>query len=265
MAEIEWGASGKRFYEAGVDRAVLYPTANRGVPWNGLVSVTQNPSGGTSKSLYLDGFKYENRSIPEEFEATIEAFTYPDDFASIFGDETSGSGLYFGQQPHREFGLAYRTMVGDEINGVRKNYKIHLIYNALAEFSSEVYTTLGNPLDPTNFSWKITTRGVVLAGRKPTSELVVDTRTASISDITKLERLLYGQDGVRPRLPSAWEVVDIFDDWPRIQINRRPTSGLNPLSYKGLPDLKGNNRAGLYLRDVNTRLKPTSIPGLYRI
>lgn len=264
MAKVQWDSLGERFYEVGVDRGVLYPNDSAGVAWNGLISVNQTPSGGEAKPLYLDGLKYENRSAAEDFSGSIEAFTYPDEFSTIMGDETSGSGLHFGQQPHREFGLSYRTMIGDD-TGVRRHYKIHLLYNALATFTTESYSTLGNPADPSNLSWTITTRGVIVAGRKPTAELIVDTRDAAPERINTLERILYGESGVNPRMPELWEVVDIFDDWPRIQINRRKLTGLNPLSYKGLHDLKGNNRRGLYLADKNTRLKPTTVPGLYRI
>lgn len=265
MAEIKWDEVGERFYEVGVDRGVLYPPTGNGVPWNGLISVKQGAQGGTAKPYYIDGMKYRNETVPEEYVGSIEAFTYPEEFSILNGDLTSGSGLHFGQQDRPEFGLSYRTKIGNDVDGQNHAYKIHLVYNIKVAPSSEDYMTMSDGVDPMNFSWPITTRHMIIPGRRPTAELVIDSRTAGRRELYVLEEILYGSNVAKPRLPDAWEVVDIFDDWPHIQINRIPASGLNPLTYKGLPDLKGNNRRGFYKATEETRLKETSIPGLYRI
>lgn len=265
MAEIKWDEVGERFFEVGVDRGVLYPPNAIGVPWNGLISVKQGTDGGGADPHYIDGVKYRNETTPEEYVGTIEAYTYPEEFSNLNGDLTTGSGLHFGQQDRPEFGLSYRTKIGNDVDAENHAYKIHLIYNIRVAPSSEDYNSIGDNVDPMNFSWPITTRHEIVPGRRPTAELVIDSRSASQSDLYVLERILYGEGGTAPRLPDIWEVVDIFDDWPFVQINRRTTTGLNPLSYKGLHDLKGNNRRGFYRAPSETRLKETTIPGLYRI
>lgn len=264
MSRIEWDKTGGRFYEAGVDRGVLYPETGPGVAWNGLISVNQTPSGGESNPLYLDGLKYENLLGASEFEATLEAYTYPNEFATIMGDETSGSGLYFGQQPGVEFGLAYRTMIGNDAEGSDAGYKIHLIYNALATPSSDSHQTIADTVSPSKFTWTISTRGVVISGRRPTAELIIDSRNAPSSKLNALMDILYGTVSSRPRLPSLEEVVDLFDDWPFLEIIENTITGYNSLKYKSKKDLQGNNRTGLYAITKESRLTPKS-PGLYSL
>lgn len=210
MPRLTWGNSGKRFYEAGVDRGVLYVGSQAGVPWNGLVSVSENPEGGESRSYYFDGIKYQVISAAEEFSATIEAFTYPDEFAVCDGTATPHPGFYITHQRRVPFGFSYRTRVGNDLDGPEHGYKIHLVYNALAEPSDHVSNTLGSSIDPDNFSWRITTKAPVIDGFARTAHFVIDSRTASPSAFSEIEDILYGTDAENSRLPTISELFEIF-------------------------------------------------------
>lgn len=265
MAKVVWDANGERFFEAGVDRGVLYPKSGPGVAWNGLVSVTESPDGGAAAPLYLDGHKYHNEATPEEFTATIAAFTYPDEFEEMDGTGSSGRGLSYGQQPRHEFGLTYRTGLGNDLEGVDHGYKIHLIYDALAAPTQKTNTTHTNTPAVNTFSWGITTKPQVISGRKSTSHLVIDSTDSDPVSMLNLENILYGTFGIEPRLPTPIEVVELFDDWARLEIIPALTTGLVKLKYHGLPDLKGDGYIGLYEAPEETRLKQTTELGLYRL
>lgn len=212
MARLVWGDVGERFYEAGVDRGVLYITDQPGVVWNGLTAVSEAPSGGEVKSYYIDGIKYLQVASYEEFEATIEAFTYPDEFAECEGTALSPfSGLYLTNQPRKSFGLAYRTRVGNDLDGPEHGYKLHLVYNALTESSPRQNTTLDESPNLLNFSWKITTLPPPITGYRRTAHFIVDTRSADPLAITALEDILYGTESLTARLPDANELFDIFE------------------------------------------------------
>lgn len=264
MAEIKWDQSGDRIFEVGVDRGVLYPPKKSGVAWNGLLRVSQGIDGGSPEPYYIDGMKFRNETTPEEYVGSIEAFTYPEEFSELNGDLSSGHGLYYGQQRRDEFGLSYRTLIGNDVSGDKHAYKIHLIYNVKVAPSDEEYASIGSTVEPMNFSWAISTRPEVVSGRRPTAELVIDSRKTTPELLGRLEGILYGTRNASPKLPSVWDVVEMFDDWPEMQINRKP-DGLNPLSYRGYKDLKGNNLVGLYKKPEDSRLKPSNIPGLYII
>lgn len=210
MTRLEWGAAGERYYEAGVDRGVLY-VDGVGVPWNGLVSVAEAPSGGDATPYYIDGVKYLNRAAPEEFGATITAFTYPDEFSACDGSEQIGWGLYATQQRRRPFSFAYRTKVGNDLDGVDAGYKIHLVYNALAAPSQRANATFADTTTPGNFSWTLTTTPPAISQRQRTSHLVVDSRTASDTMIARVESILYGTDAAPPRMPSVAELIELFE------------------------------------------------------
>lgn len=212
MPKLTWGDTGKRFYESGVDRGVLYVGSNPGVSWSGLVSVNETPSGGEAKPFYFEGIKYLNYSAQEEFEATIEAFTYPDEFAECDGTAVPFSGLYITHQRRRSFGFTYRTKIGNDTVGPEFGYKIHLVYNALAEPSSRDNASISDSVDPNNFSWKITTRPPAMPDFKRTSHFVIDSRFASPDALAVMEAILYGTDEEAARLPSIAEVFDIFTE-----------------------------------------------------
>lgn len=263
MARIEWDKPGDRRFEVGVSKGVLYPRKGAGVAWNGLTEVTHDPSSESPKETYLDGVKYENRVLPKDFSAVINAFTYPDEFANIIGDQNSGSGLYYGQQNPIEFGLSYQTLIGDDLSGMALGYKIHLIYNATAVTNNETSASVSDDPSPTDFAWNISTRGVVISGRKPTAELVISSIEADPEKLSHLENILYGTLSGRPRLPDLWEVTQLFDDWPYLQINPNHAVGVNQLSFHGYHDLRGDVSYGIYTMPEETRLTPSRINGIY--
>lgn len=210
MARLDWNAVGSRFYEAGVDRGVLYVDGYPGVPWNGLTSVNESPSGGDSKSFYIDGVKYLAVSSPEEFEATLTAFTYPDEFAQCDGNSEPRSGMFLTHQRRKMFGLAYRTMIGsDQTDSL--GYKLHIVYNALASPSERSNETLKDQTDPNDFSWKITCKPPAMAGYKPTAHVVIDSRQTDPSVISVIEDILYGTDEDQARIPTFDDLIAAYD------------------------------------------------------
>jgi hypothetical protein len=215
MAELEWDQIGERFYETGVDHGVLYlPDAegvySTGVAWNGLTTVTESPTGAEPTAQYADNIKYLNLFSAEEFGATIEAFTYPDEFAQFDGLAVPAPGLAIGQQSRRGFGLSYRTLVGNDIDGTDLGYKLHLIYGAQASPSDKAYNTVNDTPEAITFSWEISTTPVAVPGMKPTSLITVDSTSADPADLAALEELLYGTEADDPSLPLPAEVLAIF-------------------------------------------------------
>lgn len=212
MPKITWDNVGTRFYESGVDRGVLYVGTNPGVSWSGLVSVSESVSGGSAKPFYFEGIKYLNYSGPEEFEATIEAFTYPDEFAECDGTQVPLGGLNITSQRRRSFGFAYRTQIGNDTAGPGYGYKIHLVYGALAEPSARDNRSIGESVDPDNFSWKITTRPPAIDNFRRTSHIVIDSRSTAPEALLIVEAILYGSDEEQARLPAISELFEIFTE-----------------------------------------------------
>lgn len=210
MTRLEWGATGEKFYDAGVDHGVLY-VDGVGVPWNGLISVEEAPTGGEAKPFYQDGYKYSNRATPEEFEATLNAFTYPDEFARCDGSSQIGRGLFATNQRRKPFTLCYRTKVGNDVNGVDHGYKLHLVYNALAAPSQRTNNTLGDSVEATSFSWALTTKPPALFGRRATAHFIIDSRATSPSLLTQIEDILYGTADEAPRIMTVQELTYRFE------------------------------------------------------
>lgn len=214
MPKLTWDDAGKRIFETGVDRGVLYiPNAATGVydtgfAWNGLVSVTESPSGAEATPQYADNIKYLNLLSAEEFGATIEAFTYPDEFAACDGSASPVAGLLLGQQIRKPFGLSYRTKVGNDTKGQDFGYKIHLVYGCLAAPSERNYTTVNDSPEPITFSWEVTTTPVdVNATYRPTASLIIDSTKTTAPKLLALETLLYGDAAKQPKLPTPSEVI----------------------------------------------------------
>lgn len=212
MTKLEWGKSGERFYEAGVDRGVLYPHIGPGVSWNGLISITEAEEVSTQELIYVDGRPLDRGQIVESFAATLESFTYPDEFEQYDGI-TDGATA----QDRKSFGLCYRTGIGTDLNP-EHGYKIHLVYNALATPSEKSYATITDEIDPTTFSWEISTKPLKIRGSAPSAHLVIDTRKAYPWAIEAFEAVLYGSDLEQARLPSPEEVLAIFEDASIVQI-----------------------------------------------
>lgn len=265
MTRIVWDKAGERIFETGVSNGVLYPLKKSGVPWNGLVNVSKNSADGSSTPVYMDGIRIENSFSNDEYSGTIQAYTYPDEFALVSGESTSGHGLFYGQQEREEFGLTYKTLVGNDVEFEEFGYKLHILYNVKAKPSSKEYATISNSASPTTFSWDISVRPNYISGKKPTADLVIDSRTTDSSLLKTLEDILYGTASTPPRLPSIEELVTLFSDWPYLEIMVNKDSGINPLLYDRRHDLQGDGRAGLYTAPAETRLVETSVPGLFRI
>lgn len=213
MTRLIWNAVGERTFEVGVDHGVLYVENLDGVPWNGLISVAEAPTGGEVTPYYIDGVKYLNQPGPEEFEATIQAYTYPDEFALCEGISPVNHGLFATQQLKRSFGLSYRTKVGNDLESIEHGYKIHLVYGALAEPTERPHSSIGETIEPDNFSWHIVTKSPNFIGYKPTSHFVIDSREVPDDLLNQIEDILYGSLDEPPRLPSASELLFIFEEY----------------------------------------------------
>ena len=213
MAALTWDAVGERFYETGVDRGVLYLPTNgvydTGFAWNGLVSVTESPSGAEPSPQYADNIKYLNLVSAEEFGGTIEAFTYPEEFGQCDGTAFPKAGVAVGQQTRKTFGLSYRTLLGNDVDATDYGYKLHLIYGALAAPSEKAYSTVNDSPEAITFSWELTTTPVEVEGHKPTASLTVDSTKVTSDALAALEAILYGSDTEEPRLPLPDEVVTL--------------------------------------------------------
>lgn len=211
MPRLTWSAIGEHFYEIGIDRGVLYIDNKPGVVWNGLISVSEASSGGESKSFYIDGIKFLNLSSSEDFNATIEAYTYPREFEPCQGNVSSYRGLYATNQKRKTFGLSYRTKIGNDIDGFDHGYKIHLIYNALAEPAQRQYSSINASTDPSTFSWNISTLPPSILDYKPTAHFVIDSRYAEPLALSAIEDVLYGTNIEEARLPTTEELFSIFN------------------------------------------------------
>ena len=217
MTKLIWDKTGERLYETGIKQGVLYVqdasgTYPTGVAWNGLTGVTESPSGAEASPLYADDIKYLNLVSAEEFGATIEAYTYPDEFAACDGSAELVKGVMLGQQSRKNFGLAYRTTLGNDVDGESHGYKLHLIYGALAAPSEKGYQSINDSPEAITFSWEVSTTPVTVTGKKPTACITIDSTQADPTKLAALETILYG--GTAPetvaRLPLPDEIATLM-------------------------------------------------------
>lgn len=224
MPRIEWDKLGEHLYETGVRNGVLYVSNTttsggetvtdpygKGVAWNGLSTVTESPSGAESTSIWADDIKYLSLLSAEEFAATVEAYTYPDEFAECDGSATLIAGVTIGQQDRKPFGLCYRTTLGNDTVGNNYGYKLHLIYGCKAAPSEKSYSTINDSPEAITFSWEISTIPVNVTDHKPTASLVIDSTKVDSAKLTALENILYGTENTEPRMPLPDEVLDTLD------------------------------------------------------
>lgn len=218
MSKLVWDKTGERLYETGVKKGVLYPMdANgaypKGVAWNGLTNVTESPSGAEATALYADDIKYLNLMSNEEFGGTIEAYTYPDEFAECDGSASLATGVYIGQQPRKTFGFSYCTTIGNDVESNAHGYKLHLVYGALASPSEKAYATINDSPEAITFSWEFSTTPVNVTGFKPTACLTIDSTKVDAEKLAALEKILYGDDtgeAATARLPLPDEVAQVM-------------------------------------------------------
>lgn len=204
MSKLVWDAIGEHLYETGVRNGVLYPisidsTTHEasypvGVAWNGLTTVTEKPTGAEATAIYADDIKYLNLYSVEEFEATIEAYTYPDEFAECDGSAALTTGVMLSQQPRKAFGLVYRTVIGNDVDADDYGYKLHVIYHAMASPTEKGYSTINDSPEAITFSWDIKTTPVAVTGHKPTAHLVIDSTKVTSAKLEALEAVMFGAD-----------------------------------------------------------------------
>lgn len=209
MTKLQWNQPGQRYFEAGVDRGVLYPIDGEGVPWSGLISVTESPTGGEAQPYYMDGIRHQLRASGEDWAGTLEAFTYPPEFAECDGTHEIYDGLYAGHQRRKKFGLSYRTGVGNDLNP-DVGYKLHIIYNVLASPTEQANATLQENVEPENFSWSLTAKPVFVQGLRPTAHLIIDSRRAKPSALAAIEDILYGTGSSDAAIPQPIDVLAVF-------------------------------------------------------
>lgn len=216
MSKLVWDKIGERYYETGVKNGVLYvfdgenKNYGKGVAWNGLTAVTESPSGAEASPLYADDIKYLNLRSVEEFGATIEAFTYPDEFKVCNGEAELAPGVVIGQQKRSAFGFCYRTTLGNDIEEGDYGYKLHIIYGCTAAPSEKAYATINDSPEAITFSWEITTTPVEVTGGKPTSCITIDSTKVDAEKLATLEAMLYGSESEEATLPTPDEIAAVF-------------------------------------------------------
>lgn len=217
MASMVWDQIGEREYYTGIEKGALYPMTSTGAygtgeAWNGLISVTESPSGAEATALWANNRKYANLYSAEEFGGTIEAYTYPDGFEACNGVKKLASGVKVGQQKRTAFGLAYRNNIGNDVVGTAYGYELHLVYGAMASPSERAHTSINDSPEAETMSWEFTTTPVEMAGCDPTAHLSFKSTDVDAEKLKQLEAILYGSDDVEPRLPLPDEVATIMGD-----------------------------------------------------
>lgn len=244
MSKIVWDKTGERFYETGVDHAVLYPIDaeglyNGGVAWNGITAINESPSGAEPNNLYADNIKYLVLVGAEDFGLTIEAYTYPDEWEQCDGSAEIAPGVLAGQQNRKIFGLSYRTKLGNDVDGQDHGYKLHLVYGGLASPSERGYQTVNDSPEPINPSWEVTTTPVDVPGFKPTARLIITSTKADPAKLAALETILYGSEEAEPRLPLPEEVIELLKA-DAVTVITAAESGNTTLFGKKVSDLQSN-------------------------
>lgn len=218
MSRVEWNKPGERTFESGIDQGVLYPRQGPGVPWNGIVTVSENTSGGELESLYFDGIKYRDLISAEDFSATLEAFTAPAAFDSADGRKAISPGLFATQQPRQTFGLSYRTLLGNDLMGTDYGYKLHVVYNCTASPAPRSHQTIAGTISAPTRSWQLNTVPPPANTFKPTAHLIVDSTLVNPYLMEDLETALYGRDAsegqaaLEPYLPTVAEIIAILSN-----------------------------------------------------
>ena len=213
--KLAWDEDSKRLYETGVSKAVLYPMAKggtypKGYAWNGVSSVKDTPSGAEAKAVYANNSKYLSLLSNEELGGTVEAYTYPDEFAKCDGSAEISPGILVGQQERQKFGLCYRTVLGNDTEGNAYGYKLHIIYNATASPSEKQYQTINDSPEAITFSWELSTTPTNVDGHKPTASLVIDSTKVDETKLKKLEDKLYGTESAEASLPTPNEIIALL-------------------------------------------------------
>lgn len=269
MTKLIWDQVGSRIFEVGVDHGVLYTSDGTGVPWNGLTSVKENPSGTGVTPYYLDGVKYLNVAGRKEYGGSISAFTYPDEFNEYDGWWSLDSGLSMDEQPRKAFSFSYRTLIGNDIDGPASGYKIHIVYNALAVPSDRDYSSISDEPNPLVFGWDFTTtpqRVISNNVQLPLSHVTIDSRKINPTQLRIIEGALYGNDEQNAHLISLQDILTMFEN-PTDTLILVPNlvTGMAKLfeSDSTIGDLRGQLSDGMHELGDGSRLVETATPGLY--
>ena len=247
MSKLIWDEDSKRTYETGVSKGVLYPIQNDGkyslgVAWNGLTAVTESPSGAEATPIYADDIKYLNLISAEEFGATVEAYTYPQEFEACDGSAEIQPGVCIGQQDRKKFGMSYVTVFGNNEKGNSYGYKLHLIYGATAAPSEKAYNTINESPEPITFSWELSTTPVSVDNMKPTASVTIDSTKVNKEKLKILEGILYGSEYSNPRLPLPDEIAEIFkEDIQALKATPSVTNGASNVSISDPITITFNN------------------------
>lgn len=212
MSKLTWHGTGEREVESGVSEVALFPMGangyEEGVAWNGVTAINENPSGADVTDLYADNIKYASMRSAEKFGFTIEAYTYPDEWAECDGSKEAVTGVFLGQQSRKAFGLVYKSQIGDEAHpGMDKGFKLHIIYNSTASPSGRSYTTINDNPDAISFSWEANSTPVSVTGYKATCEIVIDSTKATAAKLTTLLNTIYGSENSEPTMPTPDQVI----------------------------------------------------------
>lgn len=274
MAVLAWDAIGIRTFETGVDHGVLYiPNAsgvyNNGVAWNGLVSLSESPSGAESNATYADNIKYLNLISAEEFSATLEAYTYPDEFQQFDGLSVPAAGVAIGQQSRKSFGLSYRTRKGNDLEGDEYGYKLHLVYGITAAPSEKSYTSVNDSPEAITFSWELSTIPSPVTNLRPTSLITIDSTEVNAGNLAALETILYGADLINPMLPMPNDVIALFGGaimvTPAEPTYNSATDSLTIIATTGATYYNNGNviTAGTYVITTDAHVTVTANAGYY--
>ena len=217
FAPLVWDETGKKLFETGVSNVALYPqdttgVYGTGVAWNGVTNISESPSGAEATTLWANNGKYLNLYSVEEYASSIEAYTYPDEFAECDGSAEIAKGVSIGQQTRKSFGLAYKTLIGSDTDGNDHGYKLHLVYGCKAAPSERSHATVNDSPEALSFSWEISTTPVSVTGHKPTASVEIDSTKVDPAKLAAFEKILFGSDAANARLPLPDEVAELFTD-----------------------------------------------------
>lgn len=213
MTKLQWDQVGERIYETGVDHGVLYKSDGSGVPWSGLTSIQEDFGGDTTTPHYLDGIKFNDSQTTGNFIATMKALTYPDEFLEYEGVSEIDTGIYVDGQPHKTFGLSYRSLIGNDTVGLDLGYKIHILYSLLAVPEIPTYLTFGDKVSPAEFSWRLVGIPQDSVNYRSTAHAIVDSRYLNPALLQVLENILYGNESQDSTLPELSNLVEFVANW----------------------------------------------------
>jgi hypothetical protein len=259
MSKLVWDQFDQRKYEAGVDRGVLYPESGSGVVWNGLINIEESFIGGEVNPYYFDGIKFVDLVSPKNFQATLTAFSAPEEFSPCIGDKSVVPGFVLTRQQRAQFSLSYRTLIGQD-----KGYKLHLVYNATASVNGRSRQTIGSEVPPETLSWQIDAVPVASSSYRPSGHFIFDSTETDPEALSIIEKILYGTLTSEPRLPGIEEILDLTVIGESLTIMPEETTGLAEL-VSGSGDIYMTSVAGIHRALPDTRLYETSIRGLYRL